>query len=209
MPTGYTAGILDGKITTFPQFAKKCMRAFGATMHMRDDDTEAEYKPRMPSDWHEKELAKAQDKLKEVEKLSDEQIIEKRTSELTEDKKRYLEYIDKANDGLAKMNVILQDVRKWQPPTSEHQGIKDFMVEQIKTTIEHDCKTDYWEKELEKCEQELKYPNAKEIREKMISGAEWSVNYHREHLKKEIDGCASSNQWVSDFINSLSAVAKK
>ena len=37
MPTGYTAGILEGKIKTFPEFAKICMRAFGAAIHMRDN----------------------------------------------------------------------------------------------------------------------------------------------------------------------------
>lgn len=203
MPTGYTAGILDGKITTFQQFAKQCMRAFGATIHMRDDDMDAEYQPRVPSDWHEKELAKAQAKLKDVETITDEQILAKHKEEFTENKKRYSEYIDKANNGLAKMNAILKEVRKWQPPTSEHEGIKKFMIEQIQTTIDYDCKTDSWEKELEKCENELKYPNVKSIRENMISQATWSVNYHTENLKKEIDGCKNSNQWVTDFINSL------
>lgn len=38
MPTGYTAGILDNKITTFSEFALLCSRAFGATIHMREDD---------------------------------------------------------------------------------------------------------------------------------------------------------------------------
>ncbi len=59
MPTGYTAGILDGKITTFQQFAKQCMRAFGATIHMRDDDMDAEITPRTPSDYYSKEIEKA------------------------------------------------------------------------------------------------------------------------------------------------------
>ena len=30
MPTGYTAGIIDGKTETFQDFEKQCMRAFGA-----------------------------------------------------------------------------------------------------------------------------------------------------------------------------------
>ena len=56
MPTGYTEGIIDGKTETFQDFAKQCMRAFGATIHMRDEDMEAEITPRTPSDYSSKEI---------------------------------------------------------------------------------------------------------------------------------------------------------
>lgn len=41
MPTGYTVGIADGKITTFEQYAMTCARAFGALVMMRDDPFDA------------------------------------------------------------------------------------------------------------------------------------------------------------------------
>ena len=44
MPTGFTAGILDGKINSFREFALVCVRAFGAAAHMRDDGLNIEYK---------------------------------------------------------------------------------------------------------------------------------------------------------------------
>ena len=46
MPTGYTAGIADGTITNFEQYALRCIRAFGATMHLRDESLEHEYEPK-------------------------------------------------------------------------------------------------------------------------------------------------------------------
>lgn len=52
MPTGYTAGILDGEINTFEEFAKTCMRAFGATIHMRDEPLSKTYEPEKTSDYH-------------------------------------------------------------------------------------------------------------------------------------------------------------
>ena len=45
MPTGYTAGIIDGKTETFQEFAKQCMRNFGACIHMRDENMGKEYEP--------------------------------------------------------------------------------------------------------------------------------------------------------------------
>jgi hypothetical protein len=50
MPTGYTEPILKGEIDNFKNFAKICMRNFGATMHMRDKSYDKEYEERNPSD---------------------------------------------------------------------------------------------------------------------------------------------------------------
>ena len=47
MPTGYTAGIIDGKTETFQDFAKQCMRAFGVTIHMRDENMDKGYELRL------------------------------------------------------------------------------------------------------------------------------------------------------------------
>ena len=41
MPTGYTADIQDGKITTLREYALSCARAFGALIMMRDDPHDA------------------------------------------------------------------------------------------------------------------------------------------------------------------------
>lgn len=46
MPTGYTAGIIDGKIKDFKEFAKLCSRAF--IVHLRDEPINSEYKKREP-----------------------------------------------------------------------------------------------------------------------------------------------------------------
>ena len=53
------------------------------------------------------------------------------------------------------MNDILKDVQKWHPPTTEHKGIKDFMIDQIEKTIDSDCETKYHYEELAKIELKL------------------------------------------------------
>lgn len=203
MPTGYTAGILDGKITTFPQFAKQCMRAFGATIHMRDDDMDAQYTPRTPSDYHTKEIAKAKQLLKDAETLPDETIITNKKAELEERKAYHLKSIEKAKVDTKAMNDILKDVHKWQPPTSEHTGIKYFMIDQIVKTIDFDCNTKYHDEGLAKVELELLTLNAKSIREEMIAKAKNDFDYHTKQYNEDVERCNQSNKWVTDFINSL------
>lgn len=203
MPTGYTAGILDGKITTFPQFAKQCMRAFGATIHMRDDDMDADFQERTPSDYHANEIAKAKQSLNDAEVLSDEVIIANRTSELEESKQYHINSIEKAKIDTKNMNAILKEVNAWQPPTSEHTEIKGFMVDQIVKTIDFDCKTEYHDKGLKKVELELRTLNANGIRKEMIIKANKDLKYHTEEYNKEVERCEKSNKWVSELIHSL------
>lgn len=52
MATGFTSGIIDGSITNFKQFATQCIRAFGATLHMRDESLDVEYTPQKVSDYY-------------------------------------------------------------------------------------------------------------------------------------------------------------
>lgn len=44
MATGYTCGIVDGTTKTFKEFAFKCIRAFGAAAHMRDEPISKPFK---------------------------------------------------------------------------------------------------------------------------------------------------------------------
>ncbi len=203
MPTGYTAGILDGKITTFPQFAKQCMRAFGATIHMRDDDMDAEITPRTPSDYHIKEIERANQLLKDAEILSDKVIVENRKKELEKDKEYHLKAIAKKKIDAKKMNNILKDVKKWQPPTSDHIGIKDFMIDQIEKTIDFDCKIDYHDKALIKIKTEQLNINASEIRKQIIEQAKENLVYHNAENLKQVQVCEQSNKWVTDLLGSL------
>lgn len=203
MPTGYTAGILDGNVTTFPQFAKKCMRAFGATIHMRDDDMDAQYQEREPSDYYTKEISKAKKYLKDAQILSDEAILANKKNELEESKKYHIDKIKKAKIDTKKLNEILIEIKNWQPPTSEHQEIKDFMIDQIIQTIDFDCDTKYHDKKLAEIEVELFTLNAKSTRETMIAKAKKDLEYYTKEYNSELERCTKSNKWVSDFINSL------
>ena len=203
MPTGYTAGILDGKITTFPQFAKQCMRNFGATIHMRDDDIDAKYKERTPSDYYKKEIAKSKQSLIDAKTLSDEVIIDNKKKELEESKQYHNKSIKKAKIDTKNLNAILKKVNAWQPPTSEHAGVKRFMIDQIVKTIDFDCQTKYNDEGLAKVELELLTLNAKSIRKEMIAKAKKDFEYNTKNYNEDVERCNESNQWVSNFINSL------
>jgi hypothetical protein len=203
MPTGYTAGIIDGEIKDFKQFATLCMRAFGATVHMRDEDLEKPFEPRVPSDYHTKQIEKANQLLKDARELSDNEIIDKRKAELFNSKKHYVDGIAKAIENEKRLTGILESVKAWQPPTSEHTGIKDFMIEQLQGTINQDADTTYYENGLNLIEKELQNLSPALLRAIMINKAEEDLSYHRKELAAELRRCNESNTWVEVFLTSL------
>lgn len=206
MPTGYTAGIIYGKTETFQDFAKQCMKAFGACIHMRDEDMDKEYEPRIPSDYHTKALEKAKEKLKQAETLTDAELIEMRTKELEESKKYHLESIAKTKIVRAKLEEFLTKAIEFKAPTPDHEGLRKFMIEQLKTTIDHDGSSRYHDEALPQVEMELKNIDANQIRFTLISDANKDITYHLKEHKEELKRCAESNAWVETLLGSLACV---
>lgn len=206
MPTGYTAGIIDGKTETFQDFAKQCMKAFGACIHMRDENIDKEYEPRTPSDYHTKALEKAKEKLKQAEIFTDAELIEMRTKELEERKKYHLESIAKTKVARAKLEEFLAKAIEFKAPTPEHEGLRKFMIEQLQSTIDFDGKTDYHDKALPEIEKELKNINANQIKFSLIADANKDIAYHLKKHKEELKRCADSNTWIETLLGSLACV---
>jgi hypothetical protein len=204
MPTGYTAGILDGKTTTFPQFAKQCMRAFGASIHLRDEPSDLEFTERTPSNYYKEQIEKAKQTLESVPILSDEEIINSRKTQLEKEKENCLQKIEKSKVDSKNLNDILIEINNWQPPTSEHFGIKDFMVDQIKKTIDFDCNAKYYIESLAKIELQLLTLIASEIRMDLIKNAKKYFEYNTKNFNEDVEMCNQSNKWISDFVSSLS-----
>jgi hypothetical protein len=204
MPTGYTAGIIDGKIKTFPEFAKLCMRAFGATIHMRDDKMDAEYIPREPSKYHAEQLEKYNKELADANNLSDEVIVSARKDKLETEKEYYLKKVEEVKASLQSLNKILIDAAAYIPPTPDHVGVKKFMIEQIEETIRFDGSTKYYDDRLEEINTELSNLDPSKIRQLIIEDAKKNISYHEKEQAEELKRCETSNKWVQGFLKSIS-----
>lgn len=203
MPTGYTAGIISGETKTFQDFAKQCMRAFGATIHMRDENMDKEYEPRTPSDYHTKELEKLKKRLEIVNTYSDDNLIELKKTELEKDLEYHNKRIHEIKESKLKLETFLESSVKYNAPTPEHQGIKDFMIDQIKKTIDFDCSTKYHDEKVFKISTQLSDLNANVIRFEMIKNIQKDIDYHVKEQNAEVKRCAEYNQWVEAFLSSL------
>ena len=138
MPTGYTAAIKDG--ITFERFVWDCARAFGALVLMRDDPSGAVIPERFePSSYYADQLPRLAARLQELRAMSAEDA-EAGAQRAYQASVEYATELRAEVDGLrAKYEAMLSRVHSWQPPTTEHAGLKTFMVEQLQQSIAWDC----------------------------------------------------------------------
>lgn len=196
MPTGYTSDLYEGKDIEFPDFVMKCARAFGALIEMRDDPMDApipeEFKP---SSYHTEQLNKAEADVVRIKSWDDTEADRQAQLAYERAQREYEEaQADKAAMR-ARYEAMLAKVKAWQPPTSKHQGLKDFMVKQLEESIDVDCYTTY---------PELPEPlTGSAYKEQQLKAARWQVSYHTEHGEDEVRRAAGRTNWVRALRQSL------
>ena len=203
MPTGYTAYIEDGEITTGKEFLKLCTRAFGIAIDVKDEPlstpTPSSFEP---SPFYKESYDRALKKLEEVNKMTfDEAKIQMRADyeKRISDYKAYAERETAMNEKYAK---VRKEVEEWIPPTEEHEGLKKFALEQIDMCV---TKQEYIDEYLEKSKEE--FDDSDEAVQNYINDI---VDYYQRDIERsykswqeELERTRSKNEWMTKFLESL------
>lgn len=202
MPTGYTSDLYNGDDVTLEQFIKTCARGFVADM--RDSTGEIQLVVEPKDDYHEKELVKAYTMRAKVESMNTTQLGAAARKEQRKQKKHYEEAIAKNDTLLQRYEDMLAQARAWTPPSPDHQGLKDLMIEQLETSIKFDCGSGYLRAELDKYREPLS-PTA--YKQKMLAQADRDIEYHTEQLIKAKARITQRNEWVGKLLGGLNELA--
>lgn len=197
MPSGYTADVANGEVTDFRMFALRCARAFGATVMQRDDSLDVLPKHREPwLDYHREGIAKAEATLAELDAMSDADVLAAMSEERRQIEESNARYKAEKEQKRARYEAMLREVEGWEPPTSDHAGLKKFMSEQLKESIDFDCRG-----------YSTPIPN--------LSPSEWTtarrakavndIAYHNAQIEEEIARCNEANAWIDALYASLGA----
>lgn len=193
MPTGYTADIKDG--IDFKSFVLQCSRAF--LVQMRDESWKTPIPDEIvPSSFCAKQLEIAKKDLEKHYKLSSEKYDSCALKDWKQKEASRKEHLEKAKRLRVAYESMLENVRNWMPPTSEHEGLKSFMIEQLESSIKFDCNEDYYLKPTPR-----------------ITGIEWFIEkekelfsdveyYSREH-EKEVTRAEHATKWIKNLKASL------
>ena len=205
MPTGYTAGILDGKINTFQEFATTCMRAFGACIHLRDEAINVDYIPQEVSPYYINRLQSLKERLEEVKSMSDEEIMKDERQKIIEEIEWREKALAESIHNKAKLEKMLADVNEWEPPTDEHMNFKSFMIGQLESTIKFDADIEYDQKELQNKQEQLNslILDVDKIRSSKIEYVEDDIEYTEKKIKEDNEHVNINNEWVETLLKSL------
>jgi hypothetical protein len=195
MPTGYTYCVENGSVTEFPEFAMRCARAFGALVELRDEPLDAPIPERLSSStYYADRVTAEQRRLEKLESMSAADVAAAYEDHFLKVTQVHEQMRKERAEQNARYDAMLAKVKAWTPPTSEHEGLKAFMVEQIGIS-RHD-----WVIELPKREEPQMW-HKQEIEDCRASALRCS-----EESRKEAERGSGRNEWVRQLRESLESV---
>jgi hypothetical protein len=199
MPTSYTADIEND--ISFEDYALGCARAFGATMHQRDDNMKDKPKLRgVESSYHIDALSAAKKAVSELEAMAGVNDRTKYGKKVIEEEIAYSqESFNKKIILKNKYENMRSKVYNWFPPTLDHENLKNFMINQINESIDFDCNINYDMESLT----ELSRANPLDKYNEALLRAYKMVEYHETELYNESERTANANKWIAALYDSL------
>lgn len=198
MPTGYTSKIYDGDEQTGKEFLMTCARAFGATIEMRDMSLDAKIPEEFkPSTYHQEQITKAREELLKYTEMTIEEASKFADLEYNQKLKDDKKYNDKKLALRDRYQNTLGEVLNWEPPTSEHEGLKKFAIEQLQESIKWDCTIYPHEEHVKETPQEYI--------ERKMSDSLRNIEYHQKEWDKEVKRTNERNLWIKQLRESLNS----
>jgi len=201
MPTGYTASVQDGKVTTLREYAIQCIRGMGVCITMRDDPADtappAAFEP--STEYHDRAIAEATAILAEIPELSAGECGERAKAEFDQAMADHIRYAAEQAAGERRYREMLAQVEAWKAP-AEIESLRDFMRDQLKQSIEFDCGGSY------KPSPPVRLTGEK-WREAKLQRASKDLAYHETERAKEIDRTNARNKYLAAFWSALPAAS--
>ena len=92
-----------------------------------------------------------------------------------------------------RFNNMLVAVKAWDPPTPDHQGLKDFAIGQIEMSMDQ-----YEFTPVDIAEYEPDTWHAAQI-----ASAEGDIEHHTKQQEEEVARCKERTEWLTVFVGSL------
>lgn len=196
MPTGYTAGVADGSVTEFKDYALMCARNFGALILLRDEPLSPEIPVFEPSTFSRDRLEKAKQELSAWQVMTEVQRREVYSQAMQAKREANERIRDRNATTRRRYCAMLEKARQFRSPSREHDNYAKFLVSQLEESISWDC-----DNMLE--DDEVPFDVWMQLYEKDLL---WSIEYHTKQWKEEQDRTACRNEWVRQLREAIELV---
>jgi hypothetical protein len=203
VPTGYTAYIEDGDITTGKDFLKLCTRAMGIAMDIRDENLSVPTPTHFePDNYYKEQYEKALDEFIKNQNMTFEEAALQMKKSHVERVTDYRKLAEKMTERNKKYQKVRDEVESWVPPTDEHKGLKKFALEQIDMCMDkpktiEDCI------EASKEEFEINDEAVREYMKYQLDLYKQDVDRAYERYQAELERTKEKNEWMKQLIQSL------
>lgn len=193
MPTGYTHGVQEGKITSLRVYALTCARAFGALIMLREESSDAPIPEKFEPDtqYHDDALTITNAALAEIPALSADECDKRSAAEFEAALKSHTDRQIEKGRQKDRYEEMLGRVSKWEVP-ADLDGLKDFMASQLRQSIDFDCSGSY------RPDVPIRL-TGEQWREKALSAASHDMAYHTVKRQEEIDRVEGRNKWLAQL----------
>jgi len=201
MPTGYTCDVQNGKVKSFRDFAMNCARAFGVLVEFRDDPDAEIPVEFVPSPYHQEKLAEAEARLQEALDMTPGVADQKAKEAYSAALQCYFDQLKTTLQEGKRYAAMMERAMHWKAPTADHVKFKEFMVEQLGSSLSHDCNVSYTEVPTLQTGEEHKLA--------LIEKARRDVKYHAEEWEKDVARAKEKTEWISGLRKSLPRKCRK
>ncbi len=193
MPTGYTAALCEREVP-FEEFVWGCARAFGAFVGQRDDPADAApVLKEEPSPYHTNRMKDLERGLATVRARTPEQTAAAHAADLAASEAYYAKVNAQRKAVAARLDAMIAKVEAWVPPTEKHQGLKDFMLQQLRDTREVDGEP----------HTPPAYLGVEEWHRTQVEALESCLRSTRESMAREAASTGSRNEWKRQLLASV------
>ena len=196
MPTGYTAGVVDGEVTSLRVFALTCARAFGALVEFRDDPTDKIITEIPKPTYHAEQLTAARAEFKTFTSQTKKQKLAWAQAAIAERQKGARAYAEKDKLENQRLDAMIDKVEAWPVPTRGHVEYKNFMLQQLRTSLN----------DLRYCTESVKNADAavaEDVIREQVAQLKRNIAYHSDAAKQELARWKERVAWIKAITSTL------
>lgn len=139
-------------------------------------------------------------KLEEIEAMSVEDIETKQAMELQAEMNDYAKKLEEVKELRAKYEKLHEEVKLWEPPTEEHEKLKDKALKEIEEYIDWKCAR--FEQSTPPSESPFRL-SAEKYKEMMTQHHKEQIQYYKNKYKEEQERIAESKKYMEQLLESL------
>lgn len=206
MPTGYTAYIEDGDITTGKQFLLLCSRAFGIAVDIRDEPLSVPTPTRFePNEYYKDAYIRASNELNSLRDISVDAARQNMRNEYYERVKHAKAQIKRMEEINQRYQKVKDQILKWDPPTEGHGRIKEFAIDQINMCINPKESFEYYKNLIDTPFDDSDEAVRSHIFE-MIELLMKDMTRYKKYYDEEVISASNKTRFMKEFIDSLEEI---